>query len=73
MTTKKFISAAALAFLLTAGAVSAQTGTSSTSTDDVGTPNTGSGGTVTENMAILAASGLAALAGAAYILRRRTV
>ena len=85
MAAKKIISAATLAFLLSAGAVAAQT-TNPTSTDTLGTvqttdttsgsstpgtPNTGAGGDVAGNALLLSSSALVALAGILYVLTRR--
>ncbi len=68
MSAKKFLSAAALAFLLTAGTANAQTSTSSTTT--VGTPNTGAGGNAAANLIILGSTAAIALAGLTYLSRR---
>jgi hypothetical protein len=67
----KFISAATLALLLTAGTVAAQTTTySSTSSSTPGTPNTGSGGDVAMNIMLLGTSAIIAVGGALYLARR---
>lgn len=71
MSAKKILSAAAVAFLLSAGAASAQTSTTSTSsTSTVGTPNTGAGGTAAANLIILGSTAAIALAGLTYLSRR---
>ncbi|QQG38311.1 MAG: hypothetical protein HYS26_02050 [Candidatus Kaiserbacteria bacterium] len=66
MTPRKLISAAALSLLFAAGAVSAQT----TSTTTPGTPNTGLGGDFAQNAIVLATTGAVAIAGIAYLARR---
>lgn len=68
MSSKKIIGSAALALLLMAGPVSAQTSTTSTTT--VGTPNTGAGGAAA-NLIILGSTAAIALAGLTYISRRK--
>jgi hypothetical protein len=70
---KKILSATALTFFLLAGAASAQTATDTTDTLDatVGTPNTGAGGSASENMLLMGISAAAALGGAAFLLSRR--
>jgi hypothetical protein len=81
MTAKKIIGTAALATLLLAGSVAAQsttssstdTGTGGTTATTPGTPNTGAGGNVAENMMILTGSALAAVAGAALLRKRNTM
>ncbi len=63
---QKILSGTALAFLLSAGAVAAQT------TTTPATPETGVGGTSTVNLALLAASATIALGGAMLLARKRT-
>ena len=81
MNSKKAIGAGALALMLFASVASAQTtytptdattNTSSTTTTDPNVPNTGAGGSATENALLLATSGAVALGGL-YLLRRRNV
>lgn len=68
MRSAKIISALALvAALSSAGVVAAQT---TTATTTPGTPETGVGGDVAGNLALLGSSALVALAGAAYISRK---
>ena len=82
MELKKLASATALAFLLTAGAATAQTTGTSTATDTtgtsgagstVGTPNTGAGGDMAVNAIVLTTTGAIALGGAALLARRRMI
>lgn len=68
MSTKKFLGAAALAFLMTSGIASAQ---ATTSTTTPGTPNTGVGGSATINLILLGSTAAIALAGFAYLSRGR--
>lgn len=68
---KKIVSGAALAFLLSAGAVAAQSTTSTTSVP--GTPDTGAGGTSTLNLVLLGGSAAVALVGAMLLARKRSL
>ncbi len=81
---KKIIGTMALALMVSAGVAGAQTTTDTVTTDTAGgavsttttglpgTPNTGVGGDAAENMLLLGSSALAAIAGAAYLLSRRS-
>jgi len=61
-----------LGALATGGTALAQTTTTST-TSSPGSPNTGAGGTAAENLALLGGSALVAVAGAAYLARRKSI
>lgn len=63
---KKIMSGTALAFLLSAGVVAAQT-----SSTTPGTPDTGAGGTSTANLLLLGGSAAVALVGAVMLARKR--
>jgi hypothetical protein len=84
-TTKKILGGTALAMLLTTGAAFAQTydttgsstnatntGTTNVDTSNaVGTPNTGSGGDMAMNIALLGGSAAVAVVGGTLLMRRR--
>jgi hypothetical protein len=72
----KILPVLALAMTMGAGSAHAQTTASTTTTTTTtipGTPNTGAGGDAAVNYAILAATGLVAVAGVAYLNRARTM
>ena len=52
-------------------ALAQTTSTSTGSTTAPGTPNTGAGGDMAQNLAMLAVSGAAALGAAAYLAKRK--
>ena len=71
-TFKKIVSSAALAVLLSAGAVAAQSTSTATDTT-VGTPNTGAGGMSTANLMLLGGSAAVAVVGAVLLARKRSL
>lgn len=64
------LSGSTLALLFSAGIAVAQTTLDTASTTTVGTPNTGAGGDVAINLALLAVSAAIAIV-AAYLMRQR--
>lgn len=69
MVLRRTVSMGALALLLAAGAPAyGQT----TTTTTPGTPNTGMGGEAAVNVLLLGSSALLAIAGAGYLMRRRS-
>lgn len=60
-----------LAFLLMLGFASVA-GAQGTTTDDIGAPNTGSGGDKTLNLVLLGTTGVATLLGALYLVSHRS-